>query len=83
LHAFILPLHLDIICLSEERAAMLSAVQYSGPPLESLKACVLDVKQPVAKRTVAAFHLRTLGTLEAALVIAEGKQTEKRTAPII
>ena len=41
--------------------------------MEILTKCILDVHQPIAKRTSAAFHLRTLGTLEAALVIGEGK----------
>ena len=34
------------------------------------EACLLDLNQPVAKRTHAAFHLRTLGTLEASNAIA-------------
>mmetsp|Transcript_9661 Transcript_9661/g.18130 ORF Transcript_9661/g.18130 Transcript_9661/m.18130 type:complete len:330 (+) Transcript_9661:75-1064(+) len=49
----------------------MTSVTYSGPPLESLSECILDVKNPISKRTIAAFHLRTMGTLEAALVIAE------------
>ena len=51
----------------------MSSVNYTGPALPSLRECILNVKQPVAKRTIAAFHLRTLGTLEAAIVIGEGE----------
>lgn len=39
--------------------------------MESLTSCILNVNQPVAMRTIAAFHLRTLGSLEAAMVIGE------------
>ena len=50
----------------------MSTGHYSGPPLASLTECILNVQQPVAKRTIAAFHLRTLGSLEAAEVIGKG-----------
>jgi deoxyhypusine monooxygenase len=43
---------------------------YHGPSLESLEACLLDLSQPIGKRTTAAFYLRTMGSLEAAKVIA-------------
>ena len=39
-------------------------------PHSTFEACLLDLSQPVAKRTHAAFHLRTLGTLEASKAIA-------------
>eukprot|EP01041_Mallomonas_annulata_P005380 gene5380-10755_t len=39
--------------------------------LESSRACLLDLSQPLPKRTNAAFHLRTIGTQEAAAAIAE------------
>lgn len=45
---------------------------YSGPSIEQLKECLLDIEQPLPKRTHAAFYLRTLKTEEAALIIAEG-----------
>lgn len=43
---------------------------YSGPPIEELRSCLLDLSQPISKRTHAAFYLRTMGTTEAADVIA-------------
>ncbi len=39
--------------------------------IEKLKACILDLSNPIAKRTHVAFLLRTIGTAEAASVIAE------------
>jgi hypothetical protein len=50
--------------------------QYSGPPIEELESCLLDLDQPISKRTHAAFYLRTMGTPEAAGVIATGKMNE-------
>jgi deoxyhypusine monooxygenase len=47
---------------------------YISPPLPSLVSCILDISQPVAKRTIAAFHLRTLGTAEAAAAVAKALQ---------
>ena len=46
----------------------------SNADLEPFRTCLLDISQPLAKRTHAAFHLRTIGTLEAAGAIAEGKK---------
>ena len=43
----------------------------SAPPFESLKACLLDLSQPIAKRTHAAFYLRTNGSLDAMKVIGD------------
>jgi hypothetical protein len=40
--------------------------------IEQLKACLLNLDEPIAKRTHAAFHLRTLGSEEAVLIIMEG-----------
>jgi deoxyhypusine monooxygenase len=39
--------------------------------LPSLRACIIDLTQPVAKRTHAAFHLRTIGSVDAMGIIAE------------
>jgi deoxyhypusine monooxygenase len=51
---------------------------FSSPSsIEQLKDCLLDITQPIAKRTHAAFHLRTIGTSECVLIIAEAiKQKE-------
>jgi len=38
----------------------------------SSRDCLLNLSEPLAKRTHAAFHLRTMGTKEAASAIAEG-----------
>jgi len=45
---------------------------YHGPSLTSLESCLLDLSQPIGKRTTAAFYLRTMGNVEAAQVIAKG-----------
>ena len=47
------------------------AGQEKSPPISALKTCMLDLSQPIGKRTTAAFYLRTIGTIEAAEVIAE------------
>ena len=44
---------------------------FKCPPIHALKTCILDLLQPIGKRTTAAFYLRTIGTLEAAEIIAE------------
>ena len=49
----------------------MSAFQEKSPPISALKTCMLDLSQPIGKRTTAAFYLRTIGTIEAAEVIAE------------
>ena len=46
---------------------------YCGPCIEDLKSCILDLNQPISKRTHSAFFLRTMGTPEAADVIATGE----------
>ena len=43
----------------------------NSPPFESLKECLLDIGQPVTKRTSAAFHLRTLGNPAAVATVCE------------
>ncbi len=40
--------------------------------LHSSSACLLDLNQPLPKRTHAAFILRTIGTVEAAEAISQG-----------
>ena len=42
------------------------------PPLQELRACLLDRTQPIAKRTHSAFFLRTLGSPEAVSAVGEG-----------
>lgn len=42
------------------------------PPLQELRACLLDRTQPIAKRTHSAFFLRTLGSAEAVSAVGEG-----------
>ena len=44
---------------------------FKCPPISALKTCILDLSQPIGKRTTAAFYLRTLGTIEAAEIIAK------------
>jgi deoxyhypusine monooxygenase len=46
----------------------------------SLRSCLLNLAEPIAKRTHAAFHLRTLGTVEAMLVIAEALRQREDTS---
>lgn len=43
------------------------------PPLQELRDCLLDLTQPIAKRTHSAFFLRTLGTAEAVSTVGEGE----------
>lgn len=49
------------------------------PSLEALRKCVLDLSQPVSKRTHASFYLRTMGTHDAMLVIAEALKNREDT----
>ena len=42
-----------------------------GIPVNVLRECLLDLKQPIAKRTHAAFHLRTLNTNDAAIAVLD------------
>jgi deoxyhypusine monooxygenase len=44
----------------------------TSPPIPALRRCLLNLSQPITKRTIAAFHLRTLGTPEAVAAVAEG-----------
>lgn len=44
---------------------------YNGPPAAALRTSLLDLTEPIAKRTRAAFYLRTLGTIEAMNIITE------------
>jgi deoxyhypusine monooxygenase len=44
--------------------------EYSGPSIDQLRSCLLDLDQPLPKRTHAAFYLRTMATTEAAEVIS-------------
>jgi deoxyhypusine monooxygenase len=50
---------------------------FKGPSLEALKTCLLDLTQPIGKRTTAAFYLRTIGTVDAAEVIGEALAARK------
>jgi len=43
----------------------------ASPDLTKLRTVILDLKESVAKRTHAAFHLRTIATVEAMEVVAE------------
>jgi len=45
-----------------------------APTLPALRDCLLDISQPVSKRTHAAFHCRTLKTADAADIIASALQ---------
>lgn len=45
--------------------------QHHSPSFDVLKECLLDITQPVTKRTSAAFHLRTLGSSAAVAVVCE------------
>lgn len=49
-------------------------------PLASLRACLVDLKQPIAKRTHAAFHLRTMNTNDAALAVLEALKQKEDSA---
>lgn len=51
--------------------------EYSGPNISQLRACILDIEQPLPKRTHAAFYLRTMGTVEAAEVISLALQDRR------
>ena len=42
-----------------------------APSLSALRSVLLDISQPIAKRTHAAFNLRTNGSEESASIIAE------------
>ena len=44
---------------------------HNSPPFGALKECLLDIGQPVTKRTSAAFHLRTLGSSAAVATVCE------------
>ncbi len=47
--------------------------------IDKLRACILDLSNPIAKRTHVAFLLRTIGTAEAATVIAQALQIRQDT----
>ncbi|CAM9139669.1 unnamed protein product [Phaeothamnion confervicola] len=49
----------------------MTAAEESAPSLLKLCECVVDKTQPLGKRTHAAFHLRTIGSDEAAAAVAE------------
>ena len=53
---------------------------YSGPPPAALRSCILDLTEPIAKRTHAAFYLRTLGTPAAVEIILEALQQRQDSA---
>lgn len=57
-----------------------AAPNYSGPPVAALRTALLDLTEPIAKRTRAAFYLRTLGTSEAMNVIVEALGQRQDTA---
>lgn len=42
-----------------------------SPSIPTLRNCLLNVAQPITKRTIAAFHLRTIGSPEAVAAVAE------------
>jgi deoxyhypusine monooxygenase len=48
--------------------------------LETLRACILDLSQPIAKRTHAAFYLRTDGSEDAAKIIAEALAVKENSS---
>ena len=52
----------------------------SSIPLSSLRSCLLDLKQPIAKRTHAAFHLRTMNTNDAALAVLDALKQKEDSA---
>lgn len=60
-----------------ETESKLSSTSYSGPPPPALRACLLDLAEPIAKRTHAAFYLRTLATPEAVAIVLEALQQKK------
>eukprot|EP01038_Epipyxis_sp_PR26KG_P004233 gene4233-6010_t len=49
------------------------------PPLSELRNCLIDISQPIAKRTHAAFILRTMKSKEVVPVIAEALINKKDT----
>ena len=48
--------------------------------IEGLRSCLLNLEEPIAKRTHAAFHLRTIGSEEAAMAICDGNIMQLRKA---
>jgi deoxyhypusine monooxygenase len=48
-------------------------------PVSKLRECLIDISNPIAKRTHVAFLLRTLGTAEAASVVAEALKIREDT----
>lgn len=56
---------------------MAEVSEKTSDDLNKYRQCLLDLSEPVAKRTHAAFHLRTMGTVDAMYVIAAAlKQRE-------
>jgi len=49
-------------------------MEFVGKDISALRTGLLDMTQPIAKRTHAAFILRTMGTEEAADILCEGKE---------
>lgn len=49
-----------------------SHAQFQMPPLEELKACVLDLSRPIAQRMRSIFYLRTVGGDEAVATLCKG-----------
>jgi deoxyhypusine monooxygenase len=64
-------------CFGEE---VKSDVSYSGPPASALRIALLDLDEPIAKRTHAAFYLRTLGNPEAIGILMEALSQRKDSA---
>jgi deoxyhypusine monooxygenase len=51
-----------------------------GPSLTQLRECLLDISQPIAQRTHAAFILRTKGDLECVNILSEALKNKKDSA---
>lgn len=49
-------------------------------PLKAFRDCLVDLSQPMAKRTHAAFYLRTAGTLEAVEALVEALKNKQDSA---
>ena len=43
----------------------------TSPSIPALRKCLLNISQPITKRTIAAFHLRTIGSPEAVATVSE------------
>lgn len=71
------PSHASQMQEGSETESSESKSSYSGPPPPALRACLLDLSEPIAKRTHAAFYLRTLATPEAVTIVLEALKQKK------